>query len=336
MGFNRSMTGTSSSANRYAGITRYALAVAVCMTLAVVLAGCDRSGGLERIDLSDRIDNADLHKVAVHQDSDVFLFGFDLRSTPEEDAKQYLPFIDYLEKTTGLRFELRFSRKNGLVARDLGTGVIQFAAIGADTYIEAHAKYGVIPIVRGLNAEGRAEYQSVIVTGPKSSITSVEQLRGKRFAFGSVTSTQGHLIPRIVLAEHGLSFGDLSKHGFTGSHYNCAKSVAAGQYDAGGMQDIMGRRLAEEGLIRIIYTSKFYPSSGIAANRNVPPEVINKVKQALLDFDPTGKDATGLYHWDQTEMAGGFIEARDEDYAELRDWSVKLGLLDDYPEGDVK
>ena len=86
--------------------------------------------------------------------------------------------------------------------------------------------------------------------------------------------------------------------------------------------------MAEEKLVRIIHTSEFYPSSCIAANKNVPPEVIEKVKRALLDFRPTGAHAEGLYHWDRTEMATGFIEARDEDYAKLRKWSIKFDLLD--------
>jgi len=35
-----------------------------------------------------------------------------------------------------------------------------------------------------------------------------------------------------------------------------------------------------------------------------------------------------LYNWDKTEMPNGFQEAQDADYAELRLWSKKLGLLD--------
>jgi phosphonate transport system substrate-binding protein len=52
-----------------------------------------------------------------------------------------------------------------------------------------------------------------------------------------------------------------------------------------------------------------------------------RVKQALLDFDPTGGDAEGLYHWERSQMPGGFIEAQDGDYAELREWSARFGLF---------
>ena len=77
------------------------------------------------------------------------------------------------------------------------------------------------------------------------------------------------------------------------------------------------------------YLTQYYPSSGIAANKDVPPEVIDKVQQALLDFDPPGRDAPGLYHWDSTEMVNGFVEAKDEDYAEIVEWAVKIGYFDE-------
>jgi len=77
------------------------------------------------------------------------------------------------------------------------------------------------------------------------------------------------------------------------------------------------------------YLTQYYPSSGIAANKDVPPEVLDRVRQALLDFDPQGRDAPGLYHWSRTEMVNGFIEATDDDYAELLEWAVKLGFFEE-------
>jgi len=289
-----------------------------------VLAGCE-SRRIEEIDLSERGDDVEFSHMAPTRN--VLRWGFDLRGSPDEDARQYLPFLKYLEKATGLRIELRFTPKSSTIVNDLGTGKIQFAAIGCGSYLMAHAKYGVTPVVHGLNAEGRAEYQSVIVVAPDSPIQKVEELRGKRFAFGDITSTQGHLIPRIVLFEHDLSLDDLAGYEYAGSHQNCANAVTAGRFDAGGVQDILGKRLAEEGFVRIIHTSEFYPSSVIAANRDVPPEVMKKVKRALLDFKPTGAHAKGLYHWNRTEMANGFIEARDEDYAALREWGIRFNFL---------
>ncbi|NOQ23654.1 MAG: phosphate/phosphite/phosphonate ABC transporter substrate-binding protein [Candidatus Aegiribacteria sp.] len=302
------------------------------LTLAgLLITGCSNREDHLEIDLDDRVEGSEVRVNSASSDADVLRIGFDLRSNPQEDARQYLPFLEYLEKATGYTFELVFTPGNDRIVDDLGTGAVQFAFIGAGSYIQVHSKYGVVPLVHGLNAQGEARYQSVIIVPPDSPIRDIEDLRGRRFAFGSVTSTQGHLIPRIILAEHGLILDDLAAYEYTGSHQNCANAVSAGQFDAGGMQDILGMELAADGLVHIIYTSRHYPSSGIAANIDVPAEILEKVQQALLDFDPQGRDSSNLYHWNMTEMPNGFVKAEEDDYADLLEWALVLGFFSDEP-----
>ena len=104
--------------------------------------------------------------------------------------------------------------------------------------------------------------------------------------------------------------------------------MAAGRAHAGGMQDTLGQEMAAAGLLRILYTSRLYPTSLIAAAPDLDAEVLNRVGRALLDFEPTGRHAEGLYNWHKTEMPHGFLEARDEDYEELRLWARDFGLLE--------
>ncbi len=299
------------------------------ISFVIFFIGCDLVEERKDINLKDRISDAEMHELTKSKDADILRFGFDLRASPQEDARQYIPFLRYLEKATGYRYQLRFTQKDSSIVDDLGKGVVQFASVGAGSYIQAHVKYGAIMLVRGLNLLGKAEYQSVIVVQPDSPIRKIKDLRGKRFAFGNFTSTQGHLIPRIILARQSINLKDLASYEYTGSHHNCANAVISGRFDTCGMQDTMGKELARVGLIRILFTSTYYPSSGIAANNDVPSEVIARVKHALIDFQPRGRDAAGLYHWERTEMPNGFIEAHDDDYLELSEWAKKSGYLPD-------
>lgn len=256
-----------------------------------------------------------------------FKVGFDIRNTQYEDGRQYQPFLAYLGRATGFRFELRFTRKNENIVDLLGTGKVDFAFMGAQSYLAARQRYGAIPLVRGLNRDGKAEYRSAIVVKSGSKVGKVGDLRGRRFAFGSAMSTQGHLIPLIVFAEHGLTLRDLSGHAFTGSHRNCALAVLRGEFDAGGMQDTLAEEYAREGLLRIVHMSRYYPSSGVAVRDKVPGDVLAQVRRAFLEFRPKGRDGAGLYHWDRTEMPNGFVEAKDSDYEELRKYALRFGLL---------
>ncbi len=254
-------------------------------------------------------------------------FGFDLRGSPQEDTRQYLPFLKYLEEATGYRFDIRFTPEDGKLDEDLSNGVVDIAAIGAVSYLNASSLGNVIPLVRGLNKNNKAEYQSVIIVSVTSQINSINDLKGKTLSFGSIDSTQGHIIPRLSLNQEGISLDDLGSYSYTGSHQNCADSVIIGKAHACALQDTLGKALETEGAVKIIYESKFYPSSGLALNSKLPANVIRKIRQALLDFDPTGKHSAGLYNWALTEMPNGFTEAREEDYNDLRNNMRELGFL---------
>ncbi|MGE5894422.1 MAG: phosphate/phosphite/phosphonate ABC transporter substrate-binding protein [bacterium] len=313
----------------------FAIIIISASVMFLLWVGCDSSEKPKKISLKDVITEAELNGHARENGEDVLWFGFDLRSSPQEDARQYLPFLQYLSNATGYHFELFFIPRGESIVDSLGSGGIQFAAVGAGTYIQAREKYGVVPLVRGVNSLGKAEYWSVIIVKPHSPIRKIADLRNKRFAFGDVTSTQGYLIPRIALAQNGIRLSDLRTYSYTGSHRNCANAVLSGRSDACGLQDTMGMALAKKGLVRIIFTSEYYPSSGIAANKNIPPQMLVKVRKALIDFDPEGSHAAGLYHWDKTEMPKGFTPAEDGDYAELRAWAKRLGYFSEIKGGQT-
>lgn len=305
-----------------------------------LLISCDTSDNIpvQNVDEENVISDSQLEQLqqnSHHHQSEnnlthnheTFFFGFDLRASPQEDAAQYLPFLKYLENTTGYNFKLHFTSKNSSTVEDLGNDVTQLAAIGATSFLEAQAKYGAISLVRGLNEQNKAEYQSVLVVKPNSKIRHINDIKGKRLAFGSPDSTQGHLIPRIMLSENGISLNQLRAYDYTGSHQNCAEAVVSGKFDVCGMQDQLAKKLMSQGLIKIIHTSKYYPSSGIAASKHIEAEALQKITQALLDLSPNGKHEQELHHWERTEMPLGFTKTSEGDYDELKQWSIKLGFL---------
>ena len=296
----------------------------------MILSACDHSQDKTLNDLNQRISDEEIVQSPrqlrhVHED-DIIRIGFDLRSSPQEDARQYLPFLKYMESKTNYKFKIHFTNKNSNIIDDLGDGHVQFAFIGATSFIEAQEQYNAKPIVRGINHKGRAEYRSFFIVKPNSTIKDINDIKGKRLAFGSKTSTQGHLIPRIIMEKNKINLSDFAVYEYTGSHQNCANAVISGKYDICVMQDTMASELEEQGLVRTFYKSDYYPSSGVAANKDVPPVVVKKVKQAMLDFEPKGRHQEGLYNWDRTEMPNGFVEAMSVDYTKLREWSMRLGF----------
>ncbi len=306
------------------------------LILITLLVSCDSSDNIpiQQVDSQDRLSEIELYLPQQQQPKNTFYFGFDLRASPQEDAAQYLPFLTYLENTTGYHFRLLFTPKNRSTVEELGKNKIQFAAMGALGFLKAQSEYGAISLVRGLNHQNKAKYQSVFVVKPNSKIHNIKDVKGRTLAFGSRNSTQGHLIPRIMLTENGIALNDLHSYSYTGSHQNCAEVVVAGIYDVCGMQDQLANKLVSQKRVRIIHTSNYYPSSGIVVNNSVSAEVMSRVKQALLDFDPQNKHSQDLYHWERTEMPKGFIVAEESDYANLYQWSIQFGFLQENHQQD--
>ncbi|GAB6151525.1 phosphate/phosphite/phosphonate ABC transporter substrate-binding protein [Desulfosporosinus burensis] len=264
--------------------------------------------------------------------SPVYTFSYDRRMDPAEDVKMYATFLKYLETATGYNFELRPMAPNQNLIEELGAGRVDIAAIGTLSYLKAHQKYGVRAVVRGITEQGKAEYRALIITSSNSKLRSLHDLQGKTFTFGSDTSTQGYLIPLIMLTEAGVNLTDLTGYTFAGSHFDTANAVISGRYAAGGIQDTLGRELANKGLVRILAESDEFPSSTISVSPSLPADVVKKVQEALLEFAPEGKDKGILYHWDQTEMPLGFVSTDDQDFEKARTWAVRLGLFDGGPE----
>ena len=200
------------------------------LIFSLLLSACQQSDDIPvtKVDSSETISEEQLNEItATEQNPNVYYFGFDLRKSPQEDAAEYIPFLKYLSQKTGLEFKLHFTPKDSTAADELGLNRSQLAAMGATSYLYARERYGAKSLVRGVNHMGKAEYQSVFVTLPDSEINSIADIAGKRLAFGNKSSTQGHLIPRIMLSKVGISLEDLASYVYTGSHQNCAEAVVS-------------------------------------------------------------------------------------------------------------
>jgi len=297
----------------------------IFLLISFLLIGCKDGGIPKKVSLNKRTTATENYIRA--SDAGSLRFGFDLRLGPREDVRIYLPFLRYLEQNTGNRFSLRFTEKYEDTVENLGKGITHFAALGPVNCILANKRYGTGCLVMGLNSDGKPEYRAVIFTRMDSPIKSLKDLKGKTFAFGDRYSTQGHIIPRKMLEDAGIRLDDLKGYVFTGSHANTARAVLNGEYDAGGIQDTLAKRLLAEGKIKILATSKPYPSSLICYNRNVDPVILKAVKAALLSFDPRDKHANMVIDWDKTEMPNGFTLYKESSMQEIKDLALRYGLL---------
>ena len=290
----------------------------------LIFSGCTEKEIPKKVSLSKKVPEP-ARKISEVEENTLY-FGFDLRLGPKEDVKIYSSLLRYLEDVTGYRFRIRFSERYEDTVDNLGNGITQFAAIGPLSFVIGRERNGIKCLVSGLNGEKKPEYHAVIFTRPGSKIENVGGLEGKTFAFGARYSTQGHLIPRKMLEDAGITLKELKHYVFTGFHSNTVRAVLNGEFDAGGMQDYLAKSLEKEGKIKIIKISEPFPSSLICYNTNVDDSIVEAVRSALLDLSPAGNHKDILVDWNRTEMPEGFTPVNESDYEVISILASKYGL----------
>src|SRR5580692_2232794 len=170
---------------------------------------------------------------------------------------QKAPLKDYLSKTLGEPVNLVIPTNYNATVEALGNNSLDFAYLGALTYVKAHEQYGVLPLVQ--RAEDK-QFHSLFITPAGSSIKTLADVKGKRFAFGDINSTSGHLIPYAELKKAGVDVDHDLQFRYTGSHPATVKAVEAGAADAGALDETVYKEMTTDGKVdphkvRILYTS---------------------------------------------------------------------------------
>src|SRR5215831_14360875 len=112
------------------------------------------------------------------------------------------PLKEYLVRQMKTEVNLVIPTNYNATVEALGNGSLDFAYLGALTYVKAHRQYGVLPLVQRTSD---LQFHSLFITGASSSIKSLADLKGKKFAFGDINSTSGHLMPFLEMRQAGIN-----------------------------------------------------------------------------------------------------------------------------------
>jgi phosphonate transport system substrate-binding protein len=235
-----------------------------------------------------------------------------------------VPLRDYLSAKIGRPVELVIPTNYNATVEGLGNGSLDFAYLGGLTYVKAHQTYGVIPLVQ--RASDR-QFHSLFITQSDSTIQKLTDLRGKKFAFGDVASTSGHLMPDYALRNAGIDPDKDLTVRFTGNHPATAKAVESGTVDAGALDESVYKSLIDGGQIdkakvRVFYTTPPFVDYVWAARKDIAKADQDALTNAFLSLHSPADDKV------LTILRGtSFVKANDAEYATLRNVAAQLKLL---------
>jgi phosphonate transport system substrate-binding protein len=247
---------------------------------------------------------------------------------PTELQRKFAPLGKYLEKETGMKVSFVPVSDYAAVVESLATKKLDLAWLGGFTFVQAKIRtHGTaIPIIQ---REEDAKFTSKFVTADPN-IKSYVDLKGKTFAFGSPSSTSGHLMPRFFLQQAGIAADkDFRNVAFSGAHDATVAFVAAGKADAGVLNASVWDKLVEAkkvdtDKVRVFATTPPYFDYNWTVRGDLDPALVKKLTEAFLKLDPKNPEHAEIM---QLQRASKFIPTKRENYDGIEKAAQSAGLL---------
>ena len=257
---------------------------------------------------------------------------------PAENAQQVMqnaqPLVEILGKELGMDIQPFVATDYTGVVEALRVGKLDVAFLAPASYVLAKNEANIKVVLKS-ERKGIPAYYAAIITRVDSGIETLDDLRGKTFAFGDSLSTTGHVFPRKMFKERGIDpTRDFKRILYSGGHDATVLSVLNRKVDAGATyanspdsQDTAWMRYIKDPedvkKIRAIAFSEPIPADNLVIRGNLDEGIAKRIVDIFLNLsrDPAGKKMLReLYQID------GFVTATDQDYDSVREAFVIAGI----------
>ncbi len=206
----------------------------------------------------------------------------------------------YLNEKLGEKFNI-IPLKFTAVEPAMKSGKIDFLLANPAFYVTMNKKYGVYAIATMINSRGGKalkQFGGVLFVRKDSDIKELSQVKGKKFMCVKYSSFGGGNMVWRLLVSNGIH----PKTDFAAilegkKHDNVVLAVQNGTADVGTVRSDTLERMQEEGKIKIsdfriihqikddfpfVHSTRLYPEWPMAANKNTPAGLAQKVADALI------------------------------------------------------
>ena len=246
---------------------------------------------------------------------------------PTELIRKFKPLGEYLEKQLGMPVKFTPVSDYAAVVEALASDRLDMAWLGGFTFVQTRLKTGnAIPLVQ---REQDEQFTSKFITADPA-VKSLQNLKGKTFAFGSVSSTSGSLMPRYFMLKDGIEPEQFfSRIAYSGAHDATAAWVEAGKADAGVLNASVWDKLVAAGKVntdkvRVFATTPTYYDYNWTVRGTLDPALAEKIKAAFLALDPANPEHKAIL---DLQAASRFIATKPENYEGIEQAARAAGLL---------
>lgn len=246
---------------------------------------------------------------------------------PTELLRKFKPLGAYLEQQLGMKVQFVPVADYPAVVEALATDRLDLAWLGGFTFVQVRLKTGnAIPLVQ---REQDAQFTSKFITA-NPEVKSLADLKGRSFAFGSVSSTSGSLMPRFFMLKDGIKPETyFSRVAYSGAHDATVAWVQAGKVDGGVLNASVWEKLVAAGKVdtakvRVLSTTPTYYDYNWTVRGTLDPALAEKIKAAFLALDPANPEHKAIL---DLQAASRFIETQPENYKGIEEAARAAELL---------
>ncbi len=248
---------------------------------------------------------------------------------PTELQRKFEPLGDYLAQATGMKVQFVPVTDYAAVVEGLATQKIDLAWLGGFTFVQARARTegGAVPIVQ--RAEDEA-FTSKFIVPADSPAKTLADLKGRSFAFGSPSSTSGHLMPRYFLLQDGIvPERDFETVAYSGAHDATVAFVASSRAAGGVLNASVWDKLVENGnrnaaKVRVLATTPPYHDYNWTVRPGLDAALAKKLADAFLALDPAHPAHRQIM---ALQRASKFVPTRAANYDAIERAGKAAGLI---------
>lgn len=288
--------------------------------LACCTFGCDRQEEKPlKVSLADGEPGAVVQKKDSKAKKDVLRIAISAIISPKETFVLYQDLLDYISRKLDIKVELIQRQTYEEVNKLVSDGELEMAFVCSGAYIDGHDQFGMELLVAPV-VYGESVYYGYIIVPQTSSAQTLEDLRGKRFAFTDPMSNTGKLSPTYMLAQMNESVDSFfSESFFTYSHDQSIGMVAHALVDGAAVDGLIWEYMnstipALTSQTKIIRKSEPFGIPPVV----VPSSLDSKLKERLKDLflsmhlGQEGKELLAKLHIDK------FVVPEDAQYDSIR------------------
>jgi len=250
---------------------------------------------------------------------DYFAFGVYTSEKPTEIFKRWSPILEDASKYLSdklkhqIKLELVIHKTYEETVDLLIKGEIDFARLAPASYIFAKKGDPGIKIVGKELIKGEEIFYGIIFARKDSPIKTLQDVKGKHFAFGNKRSTIGRFLSQRQLFQAGITREDLAGYDYLGRHDKVATAVLAGDFDAGAIKEKTFKEYRNKG----VGLKEIARHSNVTKNWSARSGIDRKLLRALRNYLFLLDDEVILetYGGDLT----GFVKGADKAYDIIRE-----------------